>query len=117
MRIIDGLMGVSRGVFKLSVIHFDLFDIFFAVTYLPNFPRDEDGELMDLENYGVMQVTDTKLVFYCGGDWQKPTEIVVELVNGMPTITGSSVISDFASYVKNELGEDTVYELFGLAKL
>jgi len=117
MKIIDGLIGVSRGVFKLTVMHFDVFDILFAVTNLPNFPIDEDGELLELENYGVMGVTDTKLVFYCGGDWQTPTEIVVELVNGMPTITDSRIISDFSSYAKNELDEDTVYELFGLAKL
>lgn len=115
MKIIDGLIGVSRVVFRLTVMHFDVFDILFAVTTLPNFPKDEDGELQDLENYGVIEVTDNKLVFYCCGDWQMPTEIVVELINGMPTITSSKRVN--GEYMPNELDEDTVYELFGLAKL
>lgn len=117
MNIIDSIIFASRQMFNLKVLTFDIFDILFVVSSLPNFPRDEDGEELELETYGIMELTDNKLVFYTGGEFQKPMEIIVEVVNNVPRITGSSIISDFYNYKTKELDEDTIYNFSGLAKL
>lgn len=117
MKLSEVLMVYCRSLFKLNVLTFDLFDILFAVTSLPDFPVDEDNEPYDLENYGFMQITDTKIVFYCGGDWQSPMEVTIELVGNMPKITSTRLITDFGTYVQNEIPEEVAYELMELPKL
>lgn len=117
MKLIDSLIGYSKSLFKLNVLTFDLYDILFAITHLQNFPVDDDGEQYDLENYGFTEITDTKIVFYCGGDWQSPIEVTVELVNKMPTITKTEKIENFGQYRGNEIPEEKVYELLNLPYL
>lgn len=113
MKLCDLLIVYSRNLFKLNVLTFDVFDILFAITHLKGFPFDQDGEQYDLENYGFIEISDTKIVFYCHGDWQEPVEITVEIVGSMPTITNYRTLN----LIPNVLPEDTVYDLLNLPKL
>lgn len=113
MKLSDLLIAYSRSLFKLNVLTFDLFDILFAISHLKDFPRDEYGEPYDLENYGFIDITDDKIVFYCHGDWQSPVEITVEKNGSMPTITSHRVLN----FVPTEISEDKAYELLNLPKL
>lgn len=113
MKLTDLLIAYSRSVFKLNVLTFDTFDILFAVTHLRGFPKDADGELYDLENYGFIKITDNEIVFYCHGDWQPPVEITIQAVGNMPQITNYRVLD----HIENEISEDMVYELLNLPKL
>lgn len=113
MKLSDLLIAYSRSLFKLNVLTFDLFDILFAISHLKGFPMDENGEPYDLENYGFVEITEDKIVFYCHGDWQSPVEITVEIVGAMPTITNHRVLN----FVPSEISEDRAYELLNLPKL
>lgn len=117
MKIINTLIAYSKALFKLNVLTFDLFDILFATSHLNNFPINENDDPYELENYGFMEITDNKIIFYCGNDWQPPVEVTVELIGNKPVITHHRIIDNFSEYVKNQLPEELVYDLFGLAKL
>lgn len=53
-------------------------------------------ESVDLENFEFMDITDTKLVFYAGGDWQEPQTITIRLVGDKLTVT------DFHTHEKGD---------------
>ena len=62
-------------------------------AYIPSWPVDEYGDLIDTENLIVIKVSESGVEFCCGGDWQDPMRLLltpdlsVEVVDG-PTSFG-----------------------------
>jgi len=54
-----------------SFRHF-LFDL-----NIPNWPVDEDGDSLDLENLLIIGVSERGIEFCCGGDWQEPQRLLL----------------------------------------
>lgn len=50
-----------------------------------NFP--EALEKLDMENFEWLEITDTKAVVCCGGDWQTPMKVTMELKDGKLIVT------------------------------
>jgi hypothetical protein len=69
---------------------------------------DPEMEPVDLENWKVVQIGDRHMVIQCGGDWQQPHEIRIELNSNDELEAVSCTPSDFT-------GEDIdMDELLGL---
>jgi hypothetical protein len=64
----------------------DMLDIY--ELSVKNWPVDDDGEQQDIENYEILSIDDDKMVMCCGGDWQEPMKITIELVDDKLTVTG-----------------------------
>lgn len=82
---------------KLKILNSDedYFDPYFLMDILgwPKIPAymdyDEDGipvpeenpdmEELDLENFEFVEIDDRHLIMNCGGDWQNPYEVRIEL--------------------------------------
>ncbi len=60
----------------------DFYDIFIA-----NWPNDEEGDGQDVENWSIISLSDDKMVMCCGGDWQEPVKMTIELVDEKLTVT------------------------------
>ncbi len=52
-----------------------------------NWPKDDEGEEQDLENWEIISITDDKMVMCCGGDWQDPMTFSIVLIDGKLTVT------------------------------
>lgn len=108
---------LGANYFNYEIITLDVFDFLYIISTLDGFPQQEnDGqaEELDLENYGFMEITDNKIVFYAGGDWQRPMEVVVELVDKSLLITSAKEIEDLTPYIEKELDYRVVEELLGI---
>lgn len=67
--------------------------------------KDEEGEdagSLDMENYEFMELTDTRLVMECGGDWQLPMRVVIELVDGELTVTSATEVEQYKEGMDEE---------------
>lgn len=64
----------------------------------PDNAKSEEGDAidtLDMENYECIELTDTRLVLHCGGDWQIPMRVVMELVDGVLTVTSATDLEKF----------------------
>lgn len=115
--LIDLLKELGANYFNYEIINLDVFDILYIISTLEGFPQQEnDGQLeeLDLENYGFMEISDNKIVFYAGGDWQRPMEIVVELIDKTVLITSAKEIEEITPYIEKELDYRVVEQLLGI---
>lgn len=48
-------------------------------------PQDEDS--LDMENFEWLEITDDYIKIACGGDWQEPMIVTIELDRGMLVVT------------------------------
>lgn len=118
--LVELIKELGANYFNYEIISLDAFDILYIISTLEGFPQQEtDGHLeeLDLENHGFMEISDNKIVFYAGGDWQKPMEVVVELVNNALLITSSKVIENIIPYIEKELDYDEVNQLLGVEEM
>ena len=44
---------------------------------IPNWPADEDGDELDLENLLIIGISEVGIEFCCGGDWQMPQRLLL----------------------------------------
>jgi len=51
-------------------------------------------EPQDLETWNVTDLSDNRMIIYCGGYWQNPMKITLELVDGEITVV-DHVLADF----------------------
>lgn len=62
-----------------------------------NWPDGDDGEMLDTENFGFTSVSEDKIVFSAGGDWQKPSTMELTLdgeENYLITVLDDNKFSD-----------------------
>lgn len=66
---------------------------------------DEDEELLDLENYEVIEIKDRSMIINCGGDWQEPhrVEIILNSNDDLEVVSCSPVDEWKAGLDMNEL--------------
>lgn len=41
---------------------------------------------IELENYSIPLIDDNKMILCCGGDWEEPIKLTIEVVNDMLTV-------------------------------
>lgn len=58
----------------------DFDDWIYCMSEIDGWPIDAEGEFQDMENYEITQFDETGMTIYCGGDWQEPMKIRIELV-------------------------------------
>jgi len=78
---------------------------------MDNWPEVEHGgnlEDVDLENVEFIRLTDDLIEFDAGGDWQDPTRIIIELVDGKLTCTSAIPCEDFGD---GELSQEQIEEI------
>ncbi len=75
-----------------------------AVNWPDNAKNDGDEGVgtLDMENYECMELTETRFVMHCGGDWQIPMRLVMELVDGVLTVTSATDLDGY----EEGMGED-----------
>ncbi len=71
----------------------------------------EDADSLDMENYELIGLTDTQFIMACGGDWQTPMNVTMELVDGELTVTEATKVEKW----KEGMDEDEFVKLL-LAK-
>jgi len=77
------------------------------------FPEDseeEDKEPLDMENFEWLSIDEDKLEICCGGDWQKPMKLTLQLDDGDKLV----VIDTENDYFENGLSEDKFNDLLGI---
>ena len=123
-KIVEKIIGRSKDVFQSgALISLEPIDILYITTTFEGYPQQENGghlEELDLENFGILEVTDTKLRFWAGGDWQTPMEVTLELINDEFIFTKVQKGEDelfFDRIHSTTLEEEVVYNLFGLEML
>lgn len=117
--IVKLIKDLGANYFNYEIITLDEYDILKIISTLEGYPQQEnDGfmEELDLENHGFMEITDNKIIFYAGGDWQKPMEVVVELIDNALLITSSKVIDDLLPYIEKELDYEEVNRLLDITE-
>ncbi len=65
---------------------------FYGLPYflgIKNLPKDGDHEEVDFENFNWLEITDDNIVVCCGGDWQEPLILSIELINGELVVVNS----------------------------
>jgi len=120
-KIIEKIIAESKRVFQSGILLvLEPSDILYIVSTFNGYPTQEnDGQLeeLDLENFGILEVTDNKLRFWAGGDWQVPMEVTLELIEDKFVFTYAEKIVDVTGIEnmhRNTIDEETVYDLFGL---
>jgi len=80
-------MSKLKEVLKNTIIDGEDINIYdLDVVNWPTTPNEDGGdEKLDLENWGILSITDTKMVMCAGGDWQIPVTFDIELINGKLT--------------------------------
>ena len=76
------------------------------VIYIKN--EEQFFEPIDVENFMVTELGDDYLVIKCGGDWQEPYEIRIEILNDNLTVV-SYELTDFGD--ADEIDMNEVLEL------
>lgn len=99
-------------ILRNSIIEFDprtgySIDIYKIKDVVLNWPLVSDGdgdiEPLDLENWGIMKITDSSFVMSCGGDWQDP--LILTMV---PVGDKLKVIMKTEGFDDSVRGEDIV---------
>jgi hypothetical protein len=98
-------------------------DILYIVSTFEGYPQQENNgqlEELDLEEFGILEVTDTKLRFWAGGGWQTPMEVTLELIDDKFVFTEAKRVDEYGFFERmlvEQLPEEKVYELLGLQML
>jgi len=117
MKIVDRLLAVAP---HNGFIVYQPEDILYIIQTLTGFPQQEqDGHLeeLDLENYGFVEISENKIHFFGGGDWQKPMEVVLEFIDNKFVFTKAEIITNIEILYGKQLDDDIVCELMDLPPL
>lgn len=76
---------------------FDAYEFVSEVYNWPLIPEDEDDTLewLDVENFFIKELEEDYMIVICGGDWQTPYEVKVELLDDNLTVTYNKEIDDY----------------------
>ena len=85
----------------------DFFKAFFTESDIIDWPKDEDEDDIDLENFEVISYTDNILKILAGGDWQESYEIDIRFDNGVFYVINSKICEEYYS----GLDDEELYEL------
>lgn len=93
---------------------FDFWDMPYEIE-VDNWPdvKDEEGyeEPLDCENFEWLSIEDDELVISCGGDWQEPMTLTLEM-NDNDELTVVSSKPGFS----NGMSEEDFYEEIGVER-
>ena len=72
--------------------------------------EDEEPEMedVDLENVEFIRLADDLIEVDAGGDWQNPTRMIIELIDGKLTCTSAMLCEDFGD---GELSSNQIEEI------
>jgi len=69
---------------------------------------DPEMEPLDLENFYFVEVNDSDMIIKCGGDWQEPHKVVIELDSNNELNVVSFETTEFISS-KEEIDINTLF--------
>lgn len=83
----------------------DIYEIDLDIA--PTISREpEDGiEGIELENWSIVSVDDAKMVMCCGGDWEDPYRLNIDLINNR------LVVTSFTREFEEGMSEEELLEL------
>ena len=80
------LLNQGYGYYDLQYQLFNDVDNWPIITLPDPYEEDNIEEPLDMENFEWLSLTDNEIQIACGGDWQEPYTLVIQLINGRLTV-------------------------------